>query len=96
MYQQKKNISMYDNHLFLIAKHVKEHYVAKGYGFDNDYVDRNIVKLYCLYVSEKENTKAIEAAWDQEDKEFRAVLTKVRTCGGTFEQFANFFRYDII
>ena len=38
----------------------------------------------------------IENGWDQEDKDFRNLLSKVRKSGGSFTEFTNLFEYDII
>ena len=78
----------------MIASHVKQQYV--GYGFSNTYVDQNIIKFYILYVSPKSATVAIEAAWNQDDKDFRTLLGNIRLRGGTFEEFSKLFEYEII
>ena len=80
---------MYDQNLNLIGSHVKQKYV--GYGFSDSYIDQNIIKFYILYVSPKDSTRKIEAAWSQEDKDFRVLVSKIRISGGTFEEFAKFF-----
>ena len=52
--------------------------------------------FYCFYVSPKKKAPENENAWDDESKKFRALLTKVRTSGGTNTEFEKLFGYDII
>ena len=84
----------------LIKEHAKKEFVAKGYDFDDKFVDDNIKLFYCLYVSKKTtpDTEAPENEdlWVGKPKNFRALLTKVRTSGGKNSEFEELFRYEII